>query len=210
MGACNTKAEENVSIPSTDTILATQSAKAKIGLLKIVLIGDSGVGKTSLLRQYTTKQFSPLYKATIGADFCTKEVTIDDHLVTLRIWDTAGQERFSSLGATFYRGADACILVFDVNNAQTFLRLDYWKTQFFELSGTNQTSNSFPFVVVGNKIDTNSSRQVSKNEAQSWCERNRFPYFECSAKEEVNVEQAFHTVGSLALRQYEEQNKGEQ
>ena len=85
-------------------------------LLKVVILGDSGVGKTSLMNQYVNKRFSAQYKATIGADFLTKEVMIDDKLVTLQIWDTAGQERFQSLGVAFYRGADACILVYDITS----------------------------------------------------------------------------------------------
>nr|ACF81381.1 unknown [Zea mays] len=85
-------------------------------LLKVIVLGDSGVGKTSLMNQYVHKKFSQQYKATIGADFVTKEVLIEDRLVTLQIWDTAGQERFQSLGVAFYRGADCCVLVYDVNS----------------------------------------------------------------------------------------------
>ena len=80
-------------------------------LLKVIVLGDSGVGKTSLMNQYVNRKFTNQYKATIGADFLTKEVMIEDKLVTMQIWDTAGQERFQSLGVAFYRGADACVLV---------------------------------------------------------------------------------------------------
>lgn len=79
-------------------------------LLKVVILGDSGVGKTSLMNQYVNKKFTNQYKATIGADFLTKEVIVDDRVVTMQIWDTAGQERFQSLGVAFYRGADCCVL----------------------------------------------------------------------------------------------------
>ncbi|XP_021573009.1 ras-related protein Rab-7a isoform X2 [Carlito syrichta] len=89
-------------------------------LLKVIILGDSGVGKTSLMNQYVNKKFSNQYKATIGADFLTKEVMVDDRLVTMQIWDTAGQERFQSLGVAFYRGADCCVLVFDVTAPNTF------------------------------------------------------------------------------------------
>merc|ERR1740130_1908566 len=99
-------------------------ASRKKVLLKVIILGDSGVGKTSLMNQYVNKKFSNQYKATIGADFLTKEVTVDDRLVTMQIWDTAGQERFQSLGVAFYRGADSCVLVFDVNVAKTFENLD--------------------------------------------------------------------------------------
>ena len=73
---------------------------------QVIILGDSGVGKTSLMNQYVNKKFSASYKATIGADFLTKEVLVDDRLVTMQLWDTAGQERFQSLGVAFYRGAD--------------------------------------------------------------------------------------------------------
>ncbi|KUF84732.1 Ras-related protein Rab-7a [Phytophthora nicotianae] len=85
-------------------------------LLKLIILGDSGVGKTSLMNQYVNQKFSNQYKATIGADFLTKEIMLDDKLVTMQIWDTAGQERFQSLGVAFYRGADACVLVYDITN----------------------------------------------------------------------------------------------
>lgn len=99
-------------------------------LIKVVILGNSGVGKTSLMQQYVSKKFSREYKATIGADFLTKEIQVDDKLVTLQIWDTAGQERFQSLGVAFYRGADCCVLVYDVNDAKTFDDLDNWRDEF--------------------------------------------------------------------------------
>jgi len=85
-------------------------------LLKVILLGDSGVGKSSIMNQYVHEKFTAEYKATIGADFLTKHLIIDDKPITMQIWDTAGQERFQSLGVAFYRGADCCALVFDVND----------------------------------------------------------------------------------------------
>merc|ERR1719473_1870579 len=101
-------------------------AHRKKVLLKVIILGDSGVGKTSLMNQYVNKKFSNQYKATIGADFLTKEVLLDEKLVTMQIWDTAGQERFQSLGVAFYRGADACVLVYDITNARSFSQLQTW------------------------------------------------------------------------------------
>ncbi|VAH63969.1 unnamed protein product [Triticum turgidum subsp. durum] len=99
-------------------------------LLKVIILGDSGVGKTSLMNQYVNKKFSNQYKATIGADFLTKEVQYEDRLFTLQIWDTAGQERFQSLGVAFYRGADCCVLVYDVNSMKSFDNLNNWREEF--------------------------------------------------------------------------------
>ncbi|KAG7283222.1 hypothetical protein CRUP_004964 [Coryphaenoides rupestris] len=150
-------------------------------LLKVIILGDSGVGKTSLMNQYVNKKFSNQYKATIGADFLTKEVMVDDRLVTMQIWDTAGQERFQSLGVAFYRGADCCVLVFDVTAPNTFKTLDSWRDEFL-IQASPRDPENFPFV--------------------AWCQsKNNIPYFETSAKEAINVEQAFQTIARNALKQ---------
>ncbi|TEA42615.1 hypothetical protein DBR06_SOUSAS1610112, partial [Sousa chinensis] len=158
------------------------------------------VGKTSLMNQYVNKKFSNQYKATIGADFLTKEVMVDDRLVTMQIWDTAGQERFQSLGVAFYRGADCCVLVFDVTAPNTFKTLDSWRDEFL-IQASPRDPENFPFVVLGNKIDLE-NRQVATKRAQAWCySKNNIPYFETSAKEAINVEQAFQTIARNALKQ---------
>jgi Ras-related protein Rab-7A len=116
------------------------------------------------MNRYSTGKFTGQYKATIGADFLSKEnVVVTDaygqrHLVTLQIWDTAGQERFQSLGVGFYRGADACLLVYDITDPHSLDNLDHWRKEFLEqvgggLQGLGDSSATFPFVVVGNKMD---------------------------------------------------------
>ncbi|MGH0182870.1 UNVERIFIED_CONTAM: hypothetical protein FKN15_010443 [Acipenser sinensis] len=148
------------------------------------------VGKTSLMNQYVNKKFSNQYKATIGADFLTKEVLVDDRLVTMQIWDTAGQERFQSLGVAFYRGADCCVLVFDVTAPNTFKTLDSWRDEFLIQAGPRDPEN-FPFVPL--------------KRVQAWCQsKNNIPHFETSAKEAINVEQAFQTIARNALKQESE------
>jgi len=159
------------------------------------------------MNQYVNKKFSNQYKATIGADFLTKEVMVDDRLVTMQIWDTAGQERFQSLGVAFYRGSDCCVLVFDVNVAQTFEHLDSWREEFLSQAAPRDPEK-FPFVVLGNKIDLEHQRVVSQKRAVAWCQsKGNIPYFETSAKEAIHVDQAFQTVAKLALQQ--EQEEGE-
>uniref|UniRef100_A0A5S6QXA6 Ras-related protein Rab-7a n=1 Tax=Trichuris muris TaxID=70415 RepID=A0A5S6QXA6_TRIMR len=173
-------------------------ATRKKVLLKVIILGDSGVGKTSLMNQYVNKRFSNQYKATIGADFLTKEVIVDDRLVTMQIWDTAGQERFQSLGVAFYRGADCCVLVFDVTNPNSFKSLDSWRDEFL-IQASPRDPENFPFIVLGNKIDLE-NRIVSTKRAQYWCSsKNDIPYFEVSAKEAINVEQAFQKIAQDAL-----------
>lgn len=175
------------------------SSRKKV-LLKVIILGDSGVGKTSLMNQFVTKKFSNQYKATIGADFLTKEVIVDDRIVTMQIWDTAGQERFQSLGMAFYRGADCCVLVFDVTAPNTFKSLESWRDEFL-IQASPRDPDNFPFVILGNKVDLE-NRAVSAKRAQQWCQsKNDIPYFETSAKEAVNVELAFQTIARNALAQ---------
>ncbi|KAH7331415.1 hypothetical protein KP509_20G031900 [Ceratopteris richardii] len=177
-------------------------ASRKRTLLKIIILGDSGVGKTSLMNQYVNKKFSTQYKATIGADFLTKEVQVDDKLVTMQIWDTAGQERFQSLGVAFYRGADCCVLVYDVNVAKSFENLTNWRDEFLIQASPSDPEN-FPFMVLGNKIDIDggNSRVVSEKKAKNWCvSKGDIPYFETSAKEDRNVEVAFQRIAKDALK----------
>ncbi|EFC45972.1 rab family small GTPase [Naegleria gruberi] len=178
------------------------SSRKKV-LLKVIILGDSGVGKTSLMNQYVNKKFSNQYKATIGADFLTKEVMVDDRLVTMQIWDTAGQERFQSLGVAFYRGADSCVLVFDATVAKTFENINSWRDEFLIQAGPPDPDN-FPFVVIANKIDLD-QRIVPQKRALAWCKaKGNIPYFECSAKEGTNVEQAFQTIARNALGKEED------
>lgn len=174
--------------------------------VKVIILGDSGVGKTSLLHQYVNKKFSMSYKATIGADFLAKEVIVDDRVVTLQIWDTAGQERFQSLGVAFYRGGDCCVLVYDVNNAKSFDFLQSWRDEFL-LHSSPQNPETFPFVCLGNKIDVeDSKRQVPLKKALAWCQANgNMPHFEVSAKENYNVEAAFQTIARNALANQSEE-----
>eukprot|EP00753_Platysulcus_tardus_P014985 PLAT4702.1.p2 GENE.PLAT4702.1~~PLAT4702.1.p2 ORF type:complete len:207 (+),score=101.95 PLAT4702.1:98-718(+) len=178
-------------------------AHRKKVLLKVIILGDSGVGKTSLMNQYVNKKFTNQYKATIGADFLTKEVMLDDKLVTMQIWDTAGQERFQSLGVAFYRGADACVLVYDITNPKSFEQLESWREEFL-IQAAPRDAENFPFLVLGNKVDKEGERRVSTPKAQQWCSSKGsvdIPYFETSARENINVEQAFQLIAKNALNQ---------
>jgi len=185
-------------------------ATRKNTLLKVIILGDSSVGKTSLMNMYVNRKFNNQYKATIGADFLTKELTVDHNgdqrLVTMQIWDTAGQERFQSLGVAFYRGADACILVFDLTQKKSFENLNTWRDEFLVQSGPAETE-TFPFVVLGNKCDLKDARIVSAKAATEYCKSKKIMskdgetpmYFETSAKDSKDVASAFTTVATLAL-----------
>ncbi|KAI5807032.1 ras family-domain-containing protein [Geopyxis carbonaria] len=189
---------------TTVTTLHTIMSSRRRKILKVIILGDSGVGKTSLMNQYVNGKFSAAYKATIGADFLTKECELDDRTVTLTIWDTAGQERFQSLGVAFYRGADCCVLCYDITNPKSFDNLTSWRDEFL-IQASPRDPDSFPFVMLGNKLDVADSRRaVSARRAQAFCNQfGQIPYFETSAKEGAGVAQAFEAIARNAAAQQE-------
>lgn len=172
-------------------------SKKKI-LLKIIVLGESGVGKTSLLLRYVERKFTMNTKSTIGANFLTKEVEVDDKVATCQIWDTAGQERFQGLGTAFYRGSDGVIFVFDVTQRRTFEELEHWKEAFLIQVG-QEGNKDFPMIIIANKIDLKEERVVSRKELQEWCAQYGLKFFEASAKEDENVEKAFEEITRLVI-----------
>mmetsp|Transcript_36984 Transcript_36984/g.54307 ORF Transcript_36984/g.54307 Transcript_36984/m.54307 type:complete len:242 (-) Transcript_36984:244-969(-) len=197
----------------------SSAGRRKKVLLKIVILGDSGVGKTSLMNRYHSGKFTGQYKATIGADFLSKEISVDggERLATLQIWDTAGQERFQSLGVAFYRGADACLLVYDVTDPKSLEKLESWKSEFLRQVGGVEGGGSqmadFPFIVLGNKIDKESERRVSRTRGEQWCHSKTSPggapilHYETSAKNATNVDAAFMKAADLAHKREEQKRR---
>jgi len=168
-------------------------------LYKIILLGESGVGKSALLRRFGSDKFSSQFPATVGSDFITKEVFIEDSIATLQVWDVAGNERFRSLGTGFYRGADACILVYDITDASSFDKLESWIDDFI-VHANPRNADTFPFILVGNKRDSPGfKRQVTLNKAKTMFKE--FPLFEVSAKENIGVKEVFDCVGGICAKQ---------
>ncbi|XP_010558194.1 PREDICTED: ras-related protein RABC2a-like [Tarenaya hassleriana] len=160
---------------------------------KILLIGDSGVGKSSLLVSFISSSVEDL-APTIGVDFKIKQLTVAGKRLKLTIWDTAGQERFRTLTSSYYRGAQGIILVYDVTRRETFINLsDVWAKEI-ELYSTNQDCVK---VLVGNKVDRESDREVSREEGVFLAKELKCLFLECSAKTRENVEQCFE---ELALK----------
>jgi len=206
MGGCGSSESKNTGVGEkpeyNDSYIRARSASNfnRI-LLKVILLGDSGVGKSSIMNQYVHEKFTADYKATIGADFLTKHLIVDDKAITMQIWDTAGQERFQSLGVAFYRGADCCALVFDVNVEKSFQSIANWKDEFL-LKAAVDDPDTFPFVVIGNKIDVENKREVSKKQALKYCEdfgNEHMKYYETSVKEGLGVSDAFMSLANLAI-----------
>lgn len=196
-------------------VLSIFMSGRKKTLLKVIILGDSGVGKTSLMQQFVNSKFSHQYKATIGADFLTKEITIDNNKqVTLQIWDTAGQERFQSLGVAFYRGADCCVLCYDVTNEKSLNNLASWKDEFLIQSNVANPAD-FPFIIIGNKIDVDELKKIPllqkklNNVTNNQLGGLNYPVFETSAKDAINVESAFEVVAKMALQQEELNDAGD-
>ena len=166
---------------------------SKSTFLKVVLLGDGGVGKSSLMNRFVSGKFDSQSFHTIGVEFLNKDVTVEGQSYTLQIWDTAGQERFKSLRTPFYRGSDLCLLVYAVDDVQSFKNLAMWRKEFLYYADVREKDN-FPFILLGNKIDVN-ERAVSQEEAHHFCkEIGGIPYHETSAKDATNVDVAFNAA----------------
>uniref|UniRef100_T1GTA9 Uncharacterized protein n=1 Tax=Megaselia scalaris TaxID=36166 RepID=T1GTA9_MEGSC len=149
----------------------------------------------ALLNQYVNQTFYESFNSTIGVDFYLKNLKINKENIKLQIWDTAGQERFNAVCSAFYRGADCCVLVYDVTDRVSFENLELWRAKF--ISAANVALNDdFPFVLIGNKSDLQ-DREVSSELAKNWADFDDIPFFETSAKTAVDVDKAFLKVAQL-------------
>ncbi|XP_074659626.1 ras-related protein Rab-18-like [Tubulanus polymorphus] len=160
-----------------------------ITTLKILIIGESGVGKSSLLLRFTDDTFDPEQAATIGVDFKVKTLTVDGNRAKLAIWDTAGQERFRTLTPSYYRGAQGVILVYDVTSKQTFQKLEAWLSELETFS----TKHDIIKMLVGNKIDSD-KREVSRDEGLKFARKHQCLFIEASAKTKEGVQCAFEEL----------------
>ncbi|KAL1562652.1 Ras-related protein RABA1f [Salvia divinorum] len=158
-------------------------------LFKVVLIGDSGVGKSNLLSRFTKNEFSQQSKSTIGVEFATRSIQVDDKVVKAQIWDTAGQERYRAITSAYYRGAVGALLVYDVTRNVTFDNVDRWLK---ELRG--HTDSNIVVMLVGNKADLRHLRAISTEKAKAFAEKEHTFFMETSALEALNVESAFTEV----------------
>eukprot|EP01097_Dermamoeba_algensis_P000303 TRINITY_DN110_c0_g1_i1.p1 TRINITY_DN110_c0_g1~~TRINITY_DN110_c0_g1_i1.p1 ORF type:complete len:214 (-),score=37.44 TRINITY_DN110_c0_g1_i1:89-730(-) len=158
-------------------------------LYKIVLIGDSGVGKSNLLSRFTRNEFNLETKSTIGVEFATRSIQVDGKTIKAQIWDTAGQERYRAITSAYYRGAVGALLVYDIAKSQTFKNVERWLAELRENSSGNMV-----IMLVGNKSDLKHLREVSTETAHEFSEKNGLSFIETSALESTNVEAAFGKI----------------
>jgi small GTP-binding protein len=157
-------------------------------LYKIVLIGNSGVGKSNLLLRFARDEFELETKSTIGVEFRSVDVEIDDKIIKAQIWDTAGQERYRAITSAYYRGASGAILVFDITKADTFIQISRWYEELRE-----HTEN-IPIILIGNKFDLSDDRQVPIDLALEYTSKNKILFAETSALTSHNVHDAFTQI----------------
>lgn len=170
-------------------------------LFKLLIIGDSGVGKSSLLLRFADNTFSGSYITTIGVDFKIRTVTVDGERVKLQIWDTAGQERFRTITSTYYRGTHGVIVVYDVTSGESFANVKRW------LHEIEQNCEEVNKVLVGNKNDAPDRKVVLTEDALRFAEQMGVQLFETSAKDNINVEDMFLFVTRKVLRAKQEQRE---
>merc|ERR1711953_191595 len=179
-------------------LLAPPMADNKIFQFKLVLLGESAVGKSSLVLRFVKGQFLDFQESTIGAAFLTQTVVLDDTTVKFEIWDTAGQERYHSLAPMYYRGAQAAIVVYDITNADTFARAKSWVREL-----QKQARADIVIALAGNKSDLGSRRTVEYEEANAYAEENGLLFLETSAKNANNVNEIFLAIARRLPRDSE-------
>ena len=158
-------------------------------LFKIVLIGESGVGKSNMLSRFTKNEFNLESKATIGVEFATKCINSNSKVIKAQIWDTAGQERFRAITSSYYKGAMGALLVFDISKKQTFDNLDRWLNEIRAF-----TKPEVCIILVGNKSDLAYMREVPLDDAVKYAAQQKIPYFEASALAATNVDKVFEEL----------------
>ncbi|EKX43726.1 hypothetical protein GUITHDRAFT_159767 [Guillardia theta CCMP2712] len=158
-------------------------------LFKVVLIGDSGVGKSNLLSRFTRNEFNLESKSTIGVEFATRSIQVDGKTIKAQIWDTAGQERYRAITSAYYRGAVGALLVYDIAKHVTFENVDRWLKEL-----RDHADHNIVIMLVGNKSDLRHLRAVATDDARGYAEQRNLSFIETSALDSTNVEQAFQTI----------------
>lgn len=169
-------------------------------LFKLLLIGDSGVGKSCLLLRFADHTYTESYISTIGVDFKIRTIDLDGKIIKLQIWDTAGQERFRTITSSYYRGAHGIIVVYDVTDVDSFNNVKQWLNEIDRYASENVSK-----LLVGNKCDLVSKKVVDYEAAKEFADKLNIPFLETSAKAATNVEKAFLTMAGEIKKQLQHQ-----
>lgn len=161
-------------------------------IMKLLLVGDSGVGKSCLLLRFVEDKFNPSFITTIGIDFKIRTIESKGKKIKLQVWDTAGQERFRTITTAYYRGAMGIVLIYDVTDARTFENVENW----FQ-TVTQHANDDAQIFLVGNKSDDEENRQVSREQGQALALKLDIPFLEASAKTNENVDSVFYELASI-------------
>lgn len=189
--------------PGSDSTSATSSDNnAYQYIFKIVLIGDSNTGKTSLIHRFVNRAFDEKYLCTIGVDFFMKTVNVDGNVVKLQIWDTAGMEKYRSISSSYYRGSHSALVIFDLTAKSTFENVTKWLEAYYKSSSPQYKKN---IILIGNKVDLESNREVKREEAESYAKDNQMLYWETSAKEGSNVDEVFNFIAKNLYDNYKDE-----
>ena len=166
---------------------------------QMLIIGDCSVGKTSIITRYTNGTFKEEYLGTVGLDYYSKEEIIDNKTILIKLWDTAGEERYKSLTQNYFRNAEGVLLVFDVTNTDSFNNLKEWISSIkLNMEGKNIF---IPIVIIGNKLDMEDQREITKEQAEKFVSENNYKYFETSAKTGEGIDKSIRELATQILKQ---------
>ena len=172
--------------------------------LKLIVIGDSGVGKTNIISRYVSNTFSNDSKATVGVEFFTKPFRVNNDIVKLEIWDTAGQERYKSITSAYYKGSRGALLVYDITRPSTFEDVEKWMTELKE-----KVRGSLKIIIIGNKLDLTKERKVDTETALDKAKSLNVPLMETSAFNSTNIQKAFESILREMYKEFKKEKDGE-
>jgi len=172
--------------------------------LKLIILGDSGVGKTNIIQRYISDTFNTETRATVGVEFFVKNYRVNNDIIKLEIWDTAGQERYKSITSAYYKGSRGALIVYDITRTITFEDIEKWKNEINE-----KVKGSLKLMLIGNKCDLKDERKVSIEEALEKAKLLNIPLMETSALDSTNIQKAFENILKEMYKEFKKEKKKE-